>query len=30
MPCCGGQREKYGNLAVEQKWDYIVCEDDGD
>jgi hypothetical protein len=25
MPCCGGQREKYGNLNVEQKWEYIVC-----
>jgi hypothetical protein len=25
MGCCGGEREKYGNLNAEQKWEYIVC-----
>jgi hypothetical protein len=24
MGCCGGEREKYGALNAEQKWDYIV------
>lgn len=24
MGCCGGDREKYGNLRAEQKWEYIV------
>jgi hypothetical protein len=24
MGCCGGDREKFGNLSAEQKWDYIV------
>jgi hypothetical protein len=25
MGCCG-EREKFGDLNVEQKWDYVVCE----
>jgi hypothetical protein len=24
MGCCGGEREKFGNLSEEQKWEYIV------
>ena len=24
MGCCGGDREKYGRLDAEQKWEYIV------
>lgn len=24
MGCCGGEREKFGELKAEQKWEYIV------
>ncbi|EHY58199.1 Potassium transporter [Exophiala dermatitidis] len=27
MGCCGGEREKYGNLNAEQKWEYINLDD---
>ncbi|KAH0843908.1 hypothetical protein AYO21_08298 [Fonsecaea monophora] len=27
MGCCGGEREKFGNLSAEQKWDYINLDD---
>ncbi|OAP65197.1 hypothetical protein AYL99_01169 [Fonsecaea erecta] len=27
MGCCGGEREKFGNLREEQKWDYINLDD---
>ncbi|OCT53613.1 hypothetical protein CLCR_09773 [Cladophialophora carrionii] len=27
MGCCGGEREKFGNLRAEQKWDYINLDD---
>ncbi|KEF60229.1 uncharacterized protein A1O9_05079 [Exophiala aquamarina CBS 119918] len=27
MPCCGGQREHYGDLRAEQKWEYINLDD---
>ena len=26
MGCCGGEREKFGKLREEQKWDYIVSQ----
>ncbi|KAK5361324.1 Potassium transporter [Exophiala xenobiotica] len=27
MGCCGGEREKFGDLNAEQKWDYINLDD---
>ncbi|KAJ9624365.1 Potassium transporter [Knufia peltigerae] len=27
MGCCGGEREKFGALSAEQKWEYINLED---